>query len=367
MRFFLILIAFSLLAFHEPGLVEANRYKAATKKVSNVKRARPALAVRQKARALAKTRKRTSAARPSRLSAAGKKLRAGLTLRSAVRGQTGKTKKALRAGDLTGAAAEIGRSPLRNAKGQFVKGPQKLSMRERFAVWRTTRSVKNAALKGAKVRSKLGSVEGTADALNALTVLEAKGKLGVYGRWQKARVTKRAFSNVRKSASSSMKAGDLEAAGRNFAFAAELRGGGRQTKSMAKELVKEGFKMAKAYSKAGDSQMTWDVLEMVANIAHEGGADFNTKLAQTLVNKSFTNALPELTKGAEKAFKAGEMSRAISMLAEARSIQRTGNAKVSRSVAKRQVRLVKRLGVRLHEFEAAQAAQQQQAEAAGAN
>lgn len=366
MRSFLIFLAFCLLAFHEPNVAEANRYKAAAvKKTVNAQRARPGARARQAARTTAKARVRSRAQRPGATSRLGKRLRAGVAMRAAVKGQRSKTAELRKAGDLTGAAAEIGRSGLRNDKGQFVEGPKTLSFRERFAIWRSTRAVKKAALKGAEQRSKLGSIEGTADALNALAVLEAKGKLGVIGRWQRARATKRAFKNMKKNASKALKAGELEAAGQNFAFAAELRGAGGQTKSMAKTLVKESFQMAEAYAKAGDSQLTWQVLQMAAAIAQEGGANFSEKNAEKLVNKSFKNALPVLTKNAETAFKAGEIDQAVQLLAEARGIRQAGAAKPSRGVARRQDKLAKKLGSRLGEFEAAQAAALQAEAAVG--
>ena len=356
MRYFLVFIAFALLAFHEPSLAEAQRFRPAAKKAANGQRVRPGAKVRQKARTTALKKIRLEFSRTRRVNELG-----GLvSLRRSVREKNRIARERLRANDLAGAATEAGRSSLRNTKGQFVAGAKKLSVRERFAVWRTTRAVKNAALKGAEKRSKLGSIEGTADAVNALAILESKGKLGVVGRWQKARATKRAFSNIRKNASRALKAGELEAAGQNFAFAAELRPGTRQTKSMAKNLVKESFQMAAAYAKAGDSQLTWNVLEMAAAIAQEGGAKFSNKNAQKLMNKAFANALPVLTKSAESAFKSGEVDQAMGMLAEARMIRSTGTAKASRRVAKRQDRLAKKLGPRFQEFEAAQAAAQQQ-------
>jgi hypothetical protein len=356
-----ILFAFFLLAFQEPSLANANRGRVVKTGVGT-KAARPVAAARTKATAKVRPAARKIAKGFAKL---GKKTVASVKLRNSIRAKRSETNFALSRGELSVAAVEVSRSPLRNAKGQFVKGPKKLSIRERFALYRTTRAVKKAALKQTKGRSKSGDLQGTADALQALGVLEAKGKLGVFGRWQKARATKRAFKNLNKAARSALKRGEVDAAGQSFAFAAEMGVSARQTKKTAKALVKESFTLAKAYAKSGNPDLTWKSLEMAAAIAVKGGAKFSEKKAQALVDKSFVNALPVLTKAARKAYKSGELDQAIQMLAEARAIQRGGSAKPSRSVIRQQNRLVRNLGPRLNEFEAAQAqAEQAQAEQA---
>ncbi len=354
MRIFIILIAFALLAFHQPELAEAQRYRPTTRKATKAKKF-PRAAQRASARAKSKQVVRPRAARPSGLARFGKGLRASVAMRGSVRSQTKTTRDALASGHLTAAAAEVSRSPLRNAKGQFVAGPKKVSIRERFALWRSTRAVKRAALGQAKGRSAAGDVEGTVDALQALEVLEAKGKLGVVGRWKKARATKRAFKNSRKSASTALKSGDLDTAGQNFALASQLSPKARASKKMASSLVKESFQMASQYAKTGNAQLAWNVLEMGAAIAQEGGAKFSEKKAQKIVEAAFVKAIPVLTKAAEQAYKAGDVQQAVASLAEARAITRMGTAKPSRRIAKRQKRLAQKLGPRLQQFEQAQA------------
>lgn len=361
MRLLIVLFAFALLTVHQPGLVEAQRYRPTTKKAAKAKKF-PRAAQRASARATAKQVVRPRASKPSGFARARKGARASVAMRSSVRSQTSKTKDALASGQLTAAAAEISRSPLRNAKGQFVSGPKKVSMRERFALWRSTRAVKRAALKQAKGRSAAGDVQGTVDALQALEVLEVKGKLGVVGRWKKAKATKRAFKNSRKSASNALKSGDLDTAGQNFALASELSPGARSSKKMASALVKESFQMASQYAKTGNTQLAWNVLEMANAIAQEGGVKFSEKKAQKIVDTAFVKALPVLTKTAEQAYKAGDMNQAVAALAEARAIASTGTAKPSRGVARRQSKLARKLGPRLQQFEQRQAAEQQAAQ-----
>tara|TARA_R110002096_G_scaffold433381_2_gene652009 strand:- start:57642 stop:58742 length:1101 start_codon:yes stop_codon:yes gene_type:complete len=361
MRIFIVLVAFALLAFHQPEVVEAQRYRPATKQAGKAKKS-PRAAHRATARTKSKQFARPRTARPSGFARLGKKVRTSITLRDSVRTKTAATKAALGTGQLAAAAVEVSRSPTRNAKGQFVKGSQKLSTRERFAMWRSTRAVKKAALKQAKGRSAAGDVQGTVDALQALEVLESSGKLGVIARWQKAKATKKAFRNSRRSASKALKSGDLDTAGQNFALASELSPGSRTSKKMAATLMKESFKMASLYAKSGNTELTWNVLEMASAIAAEGGVKFSEKKAQKIVETAFVKALPILTKTAEQAYKAGNIEQAVASLAEARAIAGSGSVKTSRRVTKKHARLAKKLGPRLLRFEQAQAQAQQQQE-----
>ena len=274
MRISIVFVIFALLAFCQPSLVEAQRYRATTKKAATAKKF-PRAAQRASARAKAKQVVRPRANKPTGLARLGKRMSASVAMRASVRTQKENAKVALNSGQLTAAATIAARSPLRNAQGQFVKGPQKASLRERFALWRSTRAVKRSAIKQAKGRSAAGDVHGTVDALQALDVLEANGKLGVIGRWQKAKATKKAFRNSRKSASKALKSGDVETAGQNFALASQLSPGSRTSKKMAASLMKESFKMASLYAKTGNTELTWSVLEMGAAIAGEGGVKFS--------------------------------------------------------------------------------------------
>lgn len=334
----LLVVAVVALAWHAPGLASANR---------SARQAKPAATSKVQVRAAGKT---TSAARR-----ADKPVTTQLKLRTAVRSQTKTTKSALSEGHMQKAAIESSRSPLRNAKGQFVAGPGKLSFRERFALWRVNTAVKRGALKMVAERSANGDLGGTADALNALAVLETRGKLGAFGRWQKARASKKAFRNIERSASRSLQRGDVEAAGQSYMFAADLRPGSRAARKMASKLIGESFKLAKSYAKTGQPQPAWSVLQMGAAIASEGGAKFNEKKAQKLVDTAFRNALPVLTANAQRAYKSGDLSQATALVAEARAIERNGNARPSASVARQQKRLVAKLGPSLTQFEAAQA------------
>jgi hypothetical protein len=359
MRNAFILLAFFLLAWQQPAPASAQR--AGSPRAAKTKQAvRPVKA--------AKTRTRTNV-RPSARKAVvtlGKKTGAALKMRASVKAQTKTTRSNLKNGQVTNAALEISRSPLRNAQGQFVQGPKKVSIRERFALWRSTRAVKRTAIAQAKGRSAKGDVQGTADALNALIVLESGGKLGIFARWQKTRATKKAFKNLNRSARESLGRGEVDAAGQSFAFAAELASSPRQNKKAANKLIKESFALAKTYSKSGNPDLTWKVLEMASAIANRGGAKFSEKKAQKLVDKSFVAALPVLTTAAAAAYKSGEVDQAVQLLAEARSIQQGGSAKASRSVTRQQKRLAQKLGPRLVEFEAQMAAQAQGQEAAQA-
>ena len=283
-------------------------------------------------------------------------------MRPGVKSQRAEAKANVKNGQLTNAAVVISRSALRKANGQFAKGAKKVSIRERFALWRGTRAVKRSAIKQAKGRSAKGDVQGTADALNALIVLESAGKMGIFAKWQKSRATKKAFKNLNRSAKDSLRRGEVDAAGQSFAFAAEIASP-RQTKKAANKLVKESFKLAKTYSKSGNPDLTWKVLEMASAIANRGGSKFSEKKAQKIVDQSFVKALPILTTAAAKAYKSGDVDQSIQLLAEARAIQGGGNAKASRKVLRQQKRLVKKMGPRLAEFEAAQVAAQ--AEQAG--
>ncbi len=355
MRTALLLLAFVLLAWHQPTLAHANR--AAVTKAKTKQSVRPVKAAKTRSRA----KVRPSARKATGFARLGKKTAAAFKMRASVKAQKNNTKANLKSGQLTNAAVEVSRSPLRNTKGQFVKGPTKASIRERFALWRGARAVKKSAIKQAKGRSKKGDVQGTADALNALIVLEGSGKLGVYARWQKARATKRAFKNLNKSAKNSLKRGEVDAAGDSFAFAAEIASSPRQVKKAANKLIKESFTLAKTYAKSGNPDLTWKVLEMASAIANRGNAKFSEKRAQKLVDQSFVTALPVLTTAATKAYKSGEVDQAVQLLAEARAIQANSSAKPSRSVTRQQTRLQKKLGSRLSEFEGAQAAQAAQA------
>ena len=154
MRYSFTLLAFFLLAWQQPSLASANRARAV--KAAAKTSVRPAKA----ARASSRVRVRPSSRKASGFAKFGKKAAASVKLRSAVRTQNAQAKSSLAKGQLSSAATEISRSPLRNAKGQFVKGPKKLSIRVRFARWRTTRAVKGAAIKQAKRRSAKGGIQG---------------------------------------------------------------------------------------------------------------------------------------------------------------------------------------------------------------
>ncbi len=355
MRHVFILLAFVLLAGQHPATADANR--AGQVRAAKTKQTvRPVKAA--KTRSTAKVR--PSARKASGFAKLGKKTKAAFGMRAAVKGQRADAKANLKNGQLTNAAVIISRSALRKANGQFTKGPKKVSIRERFALWRSTRAVKRSAIKQAKGRSAKGDVEGTADALNALIVLEGAGKLGIFSKWQKSRTTKKAFKNLNRSAKDSLRRGDVDAAGQSFAFAAEIAKSPRQTKKAANKLIKESFTLAKTYAKSGNPDLTWKVLEMASAIANRGGAKFNEKKAQKIVDQSFVKALPILTTAAAQAYKAGDVSQSIQLLAEARAIQGNGGtAKASRKVTRQQNRLVKKLGPRLAEFEAQQMAAQQ--------
>lgn len=353
MRLAWILLATFLLAWQQPSLASANRARGTAAKTS----VRPVKAARAKAHTQNQTRVRPSSRKATGFAKFGKKVAASLKMRSSVRTQNAQAQSALRSGQLSTAATTITRSPLRNAKGHFTKGPKKLSPRERFAHWRGAQAVKRAAIKQAKGRSENGDIQGTADALHALEVITAKGgKPGLFARWKKARVTKHAFQNMNKSAKNSLQQGDVDAAGQSFAFAAEMGVSARQTKKTAKNLVKESFTLAKAYAQYGNPQLTWNVLEMASAIATKGGAKFSQKKAQALVDRAFTKALPVLTTAATDAYKNGDVNQAVQLVAEARAIAQAGSAKPGRSVLRQQKRLVKNLGPNLTDFEASQAA-----------
>jgi hypothetical protein len=356
MRNAFLLLAFVLLAWQHPATASANRAGQTRAKAKQTVRPVKAAKTRSSAKVRPSARKASGFAKLRGKTSAAFKLRPG------VKSQRAEAKANLKNGQLTNAAVVISRSALRKANGQFAKGAKKVSIRERFALWRGTRAVKRTAVKQAKGRSAKGDVQGTADALNALIVLESAGKLGVFAKWQKSRATKKAFKNLNRSAKDSLRRGEVDAAGQSFAFAAEIASSPRQTKKAANKLVKESFTLAKTYSKSGNPDLTWKVLEMASAIANRGGAKFSEKKAQKIVDQSFVKALPILTTAATKAYKSGDVDQSIQLLAEARAIQGGGTAKASRKVLRQQNRLVKKMGPRLAEFEAAQlAAQAEQA------
>ncbi len=358
-RFFvttLSVLAFVLLSWQQPELANAQRVRGKTARTS----ARAKTAKRVKARAGLGTRIKTASKSRAKKTAKGF---ASLTRspRASVKTKNAAAKTAVKEGQLSAAAAISTRSGARNAKGQFTKGGAKLTIRERFSNWRATRAVRKAAFSQAKSRSKKGNLEGTADALAAVNTLQAAGKLGLFGKWKKARLTRKVFNNIKSSARKSLKSGDVDGATQSFLYATGIKPGSKAATKLAKTLVKDSFKLAKSFSKAGQADLSWSILNMASGISAEANIKFSEKKAQTIIDSAFKNAVPAYTKMAKAAYKRGEIAQSVSYLAEARSIVRGGTVKPSRSVMRAQAKLVKNLGPALTSFEAAQAAQSQPA------
>ncbi len=355
----LAFFAFSFLAWQAPQSVHAQR---PGKAVKATKAAKPGRAVRM-TRAVKKAlqRKKNSKVRPVKAKKVSgfARVKKGLVLRASVRAKNTNAKSAIANGQLASAANLSTKTGVRNSKGQFTKGGLKLSIRERFSNWRANRAVKNAAFSQAKSRSKNGNLEGTADALAALNTLQASGKLGFFARWKKARVTNKVFKNLKSAARNSLKSGQVEAAGQTFLFATGIKPGTKAASNLAKTLVKDSFKLAVTFSKSGQPELTYSVLNMAASISAEANIKFSEKKAQKIVDAALTKAVPAYTKMAQKAYRSGDVTQAVSLLAEARSIQRGSAVKASRSVKRTQAKLVKNLGPALTSFEAAQAQQAQ--------
>jgi len=357
-RFLLIglaTFAFAFLSWQTPQDAEAQR-GTRTAKVTTKAGAKTGRAGKLKSavkKALSRKSSRTPRAASKQKTTGFARVKKAATLRDSVRVKNTNSKSALAQGQLASAAKLSTQSGARN--GQFTKGGLKLTIRERFSNWRANRAVKKAAFKQAKSRSKKGNLEGTADALAALNTLQASGKLGFFARWKKARVTNKVFRNVKRSARMSLKNGQVEAAGQSFLFATGIKPGSKAATKLAKTLVKDSFKMAKKFSKSGQPELSYSVLNMAASISAEANIKFSEKKAQNIVDSALKKAIPAYTKMAQKAYRSGDSTQAVSLLAEARAIQRGNNIKLSRSTQKTQSKLVRNLGPALSSFEAAQA------------
>ena len=227
-----ILILAALFAFGSlaPETALANNRVAATKKAAPAKAGSKA-----KAKSNALRARRVGASMKSGAARLGRAATGSLKLRSQVRVKNQKARAALSEGRLNAAAKALTKKANRNEKGQFTAALGKLSIRERFALWRTTRKVKRTAAKQARGRAKKGDLHGADDALKALATLEAGGKLGPVSRWwHKARTNKKVFKITAKKARKSLRSGEVDAAGAEYVFAAGIKPGSRQSKKLAR-------------------------------------------------------------------------------------------------------------------------------------
>lgn len=353
------LFAFAFASWSAPTTSHAQRPAKTVKATKGAKGGRIVRAKAAVKRALSRKSSRKIRPKAKTKVSGFARVKKGLTLRPSVREKNTNAKAALASGQLATAANISTQSGVRNSSGQFTKGGLKLSIRERFSNWRANRAVRKSAVSLAKSRSKKGNLEGTADALLALNTLQTSGKLGFFARWQKARVTNKVFRNLKKASRKSLQNGQVDAAGQSFLFATGLKPGSKAATKLAKTLVKDSFKLAKNFSKSGQPDLTYSVLNMAASISAEANIKFADKKAQTIVDSALTKAIPGYTKMAQKAYKSGDVAQAVSLLAEARAIQRGNTVKVSGSVKRAQAGLVKNLGPALTSFESAQAAQAQ--------
>ncbi|MBT8494100.1 MAG: hypothetical protein KJO07_13680 [Deltaproteobacteria bacterium] len=277
-----------------------------------------------------------------------------LTKRQAVRDRQAKTKTALKEGRVSDAAVSASRSLDRDSRGKFVeRGIKKLTMRERFAMWRNARKVRKSATRLARKRSKAGDIQGTKDALQGLKTLEKGGRLGVVGRWKKARAEKRAFKNSFRAARKSLRKGDAKGASELQQFASGMRGGTRAERRQLRKLAKDAVKLAKSYAKQGNPEATWQALNMSAELNQLAGRKHNAKQYERIMTRSFTTGATILVKEAKADYKARNFDDAAVKLAEANNIQRSVEVKLSRRTRRTARRLTRKLGPRVTKAQAA--------------
>jgi len=291
-----------------------------------------------------------------------------LTKRQMVVDRGNQARKNVKNGRMEAAAERVTASMTRDSKGRFMKdGIAKMTIRERFAMWRAARKVRKASITEAKQRAKAGDVEGTRDALKALEVLEANGKLGIVARWQKRRAENKAFRYTVGAAADAVKTGDGARARELQDFALEIKGEGKKTRSAMQSLSKDSFELASAYAKAGNPAATEEALQMAHDFMVASGVELTPRQANRLNRdvekialRAYSNAATSLIKEAGVQYKAKAFDDAAIKLAEARQLGRMAKLDTSRSTRRAEARLVRKLGPRLETVErqlnAAQAA-----------
>jgi len=290
--------------------------------------------------------------RKAKRGAAKSKEPGALTKRQLVKDRGNQVDKALKNGRMEAAAERVTASMNRSSNGQYMKnGITKMTIRERFAMWRAARKVRKASLSEAKSRAKAGDVEGTRDALSALAALEANGKLGIVARWQKRRAENKAFRYTVRAAADAVKAGDGARARELQDFALDIKGEGKKTRSAMRSLSKDSFELARAYSKAGNPAATEEALEMAHDFLMSSGAQLTERQAKRLnkdVDKiavrAYSNAAANLIKEAGALYKTKAFDDAAIKLAEARHFGRVAKLDTSRSTRRAEAPLVRKLG-----------------------
>jgi hypothetical protein len=310
--------------------VRANTTRARTAKLPGVTRLRNFLAKRSaKNKAIAKKRRAQRAKTPGTLY-----MRSGLKNRGKL------IKTQIRMGDLSGAATVASTAGNRNQKGQFLKGPKKLSTRERFAMWRMQRKVKRSALKAARLHAEAGDVQGAGDALQALSILEAKGKLGLWSKFQKRRVERRVFKLATQVARHAAKQGSLDMFSANLQFAAGLPKANTKLGKLAfRRLMRDAIRLSRTYAKQGNPDATWQALDMAADIAQFSGAKFPQARAEKILHKGFTKAVGSYLETAKLLHSEGMRADAAAYIVESMAIQGESGVKLSAKQAKLQKNL----------------------------
>ena len=220
----------------------------------------------------------------------------------------------------------------------------------------------HAAYSMANRRSRAADIEGTIDALQAVTELSRTGKLGtlpLIKAWFTEdigflNINNRVFDNAMDLAIHSRKSGDLETAVEQLDFAGELRPGHYRIKFNAKRLYKASFKMADRLAETGDAEQTYLAMGIAEHAASKAGYS-EYKVAQDL-NTS-------LIKNAKRLYGSRQHDAAADMLAQAELIQNQSGMHVPYRLRKTQKNLSRELGRRMVDARARMAEELAQAEA----
>jgi len=300
--------------------------------------------------------------RPSRVERIRQSIIRHFTLRPEVRQAIQTERGQAQDGQLASAASAVA------ANRESIKP---LGLRERFALWRSKRSVTRTAYRMADQRSEVGDTVGARDALDGLNTLQASGR---------GRAEKRAFRNAinvanrtsgqrtwfdRNKVASQEEVGNFELGTENLHFAAELaqKNGALKTSkidSAANRMVKGGLKMAAREAKAGNAEGAWQLVDKTNAVAGQTGVAFPEPEARRVLVKAF-----EVNAAAQ--YKVGAHDEAAKSLSQARELQRGLNESPSRGSRKLAQKLMPRM-MQLEAQRAAEAEQQQkQAKQPGAD
>jgi len=273
----------------------------------------------------------TQPAAPSRIERIRRGIMRHITLRPTVREAVAKERDQAKQGQISSAATSV---------TQNRETIQPAGLRERFALWRSKRSVTRKAFRAVDDRSKVGDTAGARDALAGLNTLQASGR---------ERAEKRAFNNAlyvakRTAGKRSIfefkrpeEAGNLELGLDNLNFAAELAKkndalNSAKVQRTAETMMKGGLKMAASQAKAGNAEAAWQLLDKASTAAGQAGLTFPEPKARRILVQAFEV-------NASQMYKAGAHDDAAASLYQADAIRRSLGDRAGRATERLQQKL----------------------------